>query len=59
MKERALVEFDIHEVSIVRVGAYNETQAYARAFEELKGDLIKNSDQYIYNKNKIKVCNIE
>lgn len=59
MKERSLVDFDIHEISIVRVGAYNETQAYARAFEELKVDLIKNSDKYIYNKNKIKVCNIK
>ena len=59
IKERSLVDFDIHEISIVRVGAYNETQAYARAFEELKLDLIKNSDKYIYNKNKIKICNVE
>ncbi|NFG63153.1 hypothetical protein FDG75_15685 [Clostridium botulinum] len=32
IEERSLVDFDIHEISIVRVGAYNETQTYARAF---------------------------
>lgn len=51
MKERSLVDFDIHEISIVRIGAYNETQAYARAFEE-----VNNTDkQYYYNKNKINI----
>lgn len=57
IKERSLVDFDIHEISIVRVGAYNETQAYARAFEEIKDKKIqlvaKDSVIYKYNKNKI------
>ncbi|MDU1229889.1 MULTISPECIES: HK97 family phage prohead protease [Clostridium] len=50
IKERSLVDFDIHEISIVRVGAYNETQAYARAFDEIKDDSI-----YKFNMNKIKL----
>ena len=62
MKERALVDFDIHEISIVRVGAYNETQAYARAFEEFndteKQIVNKNNLKYKYNKNKIKILTI-
>lgn len=52
MKERALVDFDIHEISIVRVGAYNETVAYARMFKEIKNEHI---DVYKYNKNIIKL----
>ncbi|WP_294379558.1 HK97 family phage prohead protease [uncultured Clostridium sp.] len=47
MKERSLVDFNIYEISIVRVGAYNETQAYVREY-------IKDSI-YIYNKNRIKI----
>lgn len=55
MKERSLVDFDIHEISIVRVGAYNETQAYARAFEEIENNY---EDRVIYYKNKLKLyCN--
>ena len=56
IKERSLVDFDIHEISIVRVGAYNETQAYARAFEEIEDN--KKKQKYILyqvNKNKIKL----
>ena len=57
MKERSLVDFDIHEISIVRVGAYNETQAYARAFEEIKSNdkeaINKENILYKFNKNKI------
>ncbi len=59
IKERSLIDFDIHEISIVRVGAYNETQAYARAFEEMKYEgektLIKNEGLYKYNRNKIRL----
>ena len=54
MKERSLVDFDIHEISIVRIGAYNETQAYARAFEEINNENITNNSVYKYNKNKVK-----
>lgn len=55
MKERSLVDFDIHEISIVRVGAYNETQAYARAFDEI----IDTRQEYYNNKIKIeKIKNI-
>lgn len=58
MKERSLVDFDIHEISIVRVGAYNETKVYARAFKEMikscENVLIKDENIYRYNKNKIK-----
>ena len=55
MKERSLVDFDIHEISIVRVGAYNETQAYARAFKEIENNY---EDRVIYYKNKLKLyCN--
>ena len=61
MKERALVDFDIHEISIVRVGAYNDTEVYARAFEEIKCEREKilktNHVKYIYNKNKLKIFN--
>lgn len=61
IKERSLVDFDIHEISIVRVGAYNETQAYARTFEELEYEDQKESNKndviYKYNKNKVKVLN--
>lgn len=53
MKERALVDFDIHEISIVRVGAYNETVAYARAFNEIISS--KNHEIYKYNKNIITI----
>lgn len=42
VKERSLVDFDIHEISIVRVGAYNETQAYVRFFEEINNNVIYN-----------------
>ena len=58
MKERALVDFDIHEISIVRVGAYNETQAYARELVQVEGVekiINKEINMYIYNKNKIKL----
>lgn len=62
MKERSLVDFDIHEISIVRVGAYNETQAYARALKEIEDqeEMTLNNDKKIcqYNKNKIKLLNI-
>lgn len=61
MKERSLVDFDIHEISIVRVGAYNETQAYARAFAEIKDKQIQlevdNSAIYKYNRNRIILIN--
>ena len=61
MKERSLVDFDIHEISIVRVGAYNETQAYARAFEEIKDKqiqlLVDKSVIYKYNKNRLILIN--
>ena len=61
MKERSLVDFDIHEISIVRVGAYNETQAYARAFAEIKDKQIQlevdNSTIYKYNRNRIILIN--
>ena len=63
MKERSLVDFDIHEISIVRVGAYNETQAYARAFEEIKSNdketIDKENILYKFNKNKIKLSIIK
>lgn len=49
MKERSLVDFDIHEISIVRVGAYNETQAYARNFNVLFNEY----ETYKYNNNRI------
>lgn len=57
MKERALVDFDIHEISIVRVGAYNETSAYARAFEEMKKKSKEELKRYdiLYNNNKINI----
>lgn len=62
IKERSLVDFDIHEISIVRVGAYNETQAYARAFEEIEHEEQRASEKddavYKYNKNKIKLSTI-
>lgn len=51
MKERSLVDFNIHEISIVRIGAYNETQAYARAFEEVEKS---KNETYRCNVNKIK-----
>ncbi len=50
VKERSLVDFDIHEISIVRVGAYNETQAYARYYE-----CDKKNEIYKYNVNKIRL----
>ncbi len=52
IKERSLIDFDIHEISIVRVGAYNETQAYARGFNELEKLSDKNKI-YKYNNNRI------
>lgn len=56
IKERALTDFNIHEISIVRIGAYNETQAYARAFEEMEERTSNEDDElYKYNKNKIKL----
>lgn len=56
MKERALVDFDIHEISIVRVGAYNQTQAYARAFEEY--EMLYYDKEMMYNRNKLKILEI-
>lgn len=53
IKERSLVDFDIHEISIVRVGAYNETQAYIRAGEELE------DNNYLKNKNSLKILSIK
>lgn len=61
IKERALVDFHIHEISIVRVGAYNETQAYARAFKEIESqneELQVQDDICKYNKNKIKMLKV-
>lgn len=56
IKERSLVDFDIHEISIVRIGAYNHTEACARAFEEM--DVGIQRIIYKYNENKIKLyCN--
>ena len=49
IKERSLIDFDIHEISIVRVGAYNETQAYARNFNVLFNEY----ETYKYNNNRI------
>lgn len=56
IKERSLVDFDIHEISIVRVGAYNETEAYARQSNQLFSNGLDIS--YKYNLNKIKMFNI-
>lgn len=53
LKERSLVDFNIHEISIVRVGAYNETQAYIRAGEELE------DNNYLKNKNSLKILSIK
>lgn len=61
IKERSLVDFDIHEISIVRVGAYNETFAYARAFKEIESqnkELQVQDDICKYNKNKIKMLKV-
>ena len=58
IKERSLVDFDIHEISIVRVGAYNETQAYARAFEELDSKIVETRLLYMHNKNKVKLLEL-
>lgn len=56
IKERSLTDFNIHEISIVRTGAYNSTHAYARAFEEMEQtDSNENDQQYKYNKNKIRL----
>ncbi|NFE84090.1 HK97 family phage prohead protease [Clostridium botulinum] len=59
IKERSLVDFDIHEISIVRVGAYNETQAYARALKEMENEeqkvLQEYDEVYMYNKNKMQI----
>lgn len=49
VKERSLVDFDIHEISIVRVGPYNETQAYVRFFEEINSE--ERNNNVIYNCN--------
>lgn len=38
LKERSLTDFNISEISIVRTGAYNQTEAYARAYEEMEAD---------------------
>lgn len=38
LKERILTDFNISEISIVRTGAYNQTEAYARAYEEMEAD---------------------
>lgn len=59
IKERTLTDFNIHEISIVRAGAYNETQAYARAFEEMEERSSHEDEEiYKYNKNKIKLSTI-
>ena len=57
MKERALVDFDIHEISIVRVGAYNDTEACAREFRQLNNNFkISNlQNKHVYNTNKLKL----
>lgn len=63
LKERSLTDFNIHEISIVRTGAYNQTQAYARAFEEMETEENRESNEddslYKYNKNKIKLSTIK
>ena len=59
IKERSLTDFNLHEISIVRVGAYNHTQAYARAYEEMEAENSNNTeDLYKYNKNKLKLNSI-
>lgn len=59
IKERSLVDFDIHEVSIVRIGAYNETEACARSIEEMQDKLIYSDKEEEYYKNKIKIIKIK
>ncbi|MFR0047472.1 MAG: HK97 family phage prohead protease [Clostridium butyricum] len=58
IKERSLVDFDINEISIVRIGAYNETEACARSIEEIDNNDKNDKDNFTYFKNKIKLyCN--
>lgn len=39
IKERSLEDFNLHEISIVRTGAYNQTKAHARAIEEMEEEI--------------------
>lgn len=36
INERTITDFDLSEISIVRIGAYNDTTAFARAIEECR-----------------------
>ena len=51
LKERSITDFNLSEISIVRIGAYNKTEAYARAYEELAEDEA-NTDQEVDDKIK-------
>lgn len=45
LKERSLTDFNISEISIVRTGAYNQTEVYARAYEEMEADEQRNDQE--------------
>ena len=59
LKERSLTDFNISEISIVRTGAYNDTQAYARALEEMEAETEVRNDQEEAEKIKNMECRLK
>lgn len=64
IRTRTITSLDLHEVSIVTTGAYNNTEAQARSLDpedvlkevekrELKEKELEN--KYLYNKNRLKI----
>lgn len=62
INERTITDLDLSEISIVRIGAYNDTSAFARAIEECNSVNKENDDkdiEYKVRKNKLKILKIK
>lgn len=64
IRTRTITSFDLHEVSIVTTGAYNNTSVQARSLtpedvlkeiEQKEIDDKKIDERYLYNKNKLRI----
>lgn len=61
IRTRTITSLDLNEVSIVKVGAYNDTNAQARSIEDILQEIPEEKDkdeeerEYQYNANKLKL----
>lgn len=59
INERTITDLDLSEISIVRIGAYNDTTAFARAVEEFEATKNNNDIDIKIMENKLKILKMK